>query len=259
MEFAIPVPPRLMSDRDRRVSRFLCEEHAPRPVRGPALLWAWLGPLQARGGAGILPCSFPASPAPHPLSLQPRVTCFVGTNKVNVGRRAGTWSQGWPLRGRVTRTHRQKRQLFHGLRKASVPTDTSPAHSSPAHLGLKPGILPLEVHSFGLEYRCRSEEMTFAPSLPSLALSPSCASAGCRGLCHSMDQPASTSCAPGSCAPCPVWLYKDGLASCEGIVGAEREEQEDLPSTCYGACSMKLITESRLRHHSCLHFTKGGY
>ena len=56
---------------------------------------------------------------------------------------------------------------------------------------------------------------------------------------------------------CTVRLCKDGLASCEGIVGAERGAG-GAPSTCHGECSIKLIVESRLRHLSCLHFTKGG-
>ena len=233
MEFAIRVPPRLMSGRDRcvRVVSY---------VRS-ILLALFMGQLCSGPGRGHFrpeevlessPAHSRQAPAPpHPLSLQPWVTCSVGTNKVNMGWRDGTGSQGRCLQGRVTCTHRQKNSFsMVGLRKASVPTHISPACPSPAHLVLKPGIPPLEVHSFGLEYKCPSEEMNFAPSVPSLAPSTWYVSAGCQGLCHSMEQLASTSCAPRGCALCSVLLCKDGLASCEGIMGAEREEQGEHPA-----------------------------
>ena len=127
-----------------------------------------------------------------------------------------------PEAGPPVNTDRRGSFSVVGLRKASLPTDTSPARPSPAHLGLKPGIPPLEVHSFGLEYKRPSEEVTPEPSL---VLSTLYASAGPQGLCRSMGQLACTHCAPGSCALCSLWVCKNASMSCEGVTGAEREEQ----------------------------------
>lgn len=141
------------------------------------------------------------------------------------------WEPG-PVSPRQGHLHTQtEEQLFHGGLEEGFRAHTHlSCLPSPAHLVLKPGIPPLEVHSFGLEYKCPSEEMNFALSVPSLAQSTSYVSAGCQGLCHSMEQLASTSCAPRGCALCSVWLCKDGLASCEGVMGAEREEQGEHPA-----------------------------
>lgn len=61
-----------------------------------------------------------------------------------LGARAGVPEAGPPV-------NRRGSFSVVGLRKASLPTDIFPARPSPAHLGLKPGIPPLEVHSFGLD------------------------------------------------------------------------------------------------------------
>ena len=57
MESAVRIPPRLMSGRDRHVRAISCAGSLLLgPFVGPAPHWAWPGPLQARGGAEILPC-----------------------------------------------------------------------------------------------------------------------------------------------------------------------------------------------------------
>lgn len=110
MESAVRIPPRLMSGRDRHVRAISCAGSILLgPFVGPAPHWAWLGPLQARGGAEILPCPSRLGCA---ALLQPWMACRVGTNKVNTGRRNATGSQGRRSRGRASR--KQTRQLFRG-------------------------------------------------------------------------------------------------------------------------------------------------
>lgn len=52
-----------MGSRDWRTP-FPVREHPQAPCVGPALCWAWLGPLQARGGAKTPSCP-PAGAATH--------------------------------------------------------------------------------------------------------------------------------------------------------------------------------------------------
>lgn len=169
-----------------------------------------------------------------------------------LGARAGVPEAGPPV-------NRQGSFSVVGLRKASLPTDISPARPSPAHLGLKPGIPPLEVHFFGLEYKHPSEEVILEPSL---VLSTLYASAGHQGLCHSTEQLACTPCAPGNCALCLFWVCRNASVSCEGIIRAEREEQPGAGAAAlhpsWPVCAVQLIRESQLRRCACLHFTKGG-
>lgn len=61
MESAVRILPRLMSGRDRHVRAISCAGSILLgPFVGPAPHWAWLGPLQAREGAEILPCPLQA-------------------------------------------------------------------------------------------------------------------------------------------------------------------------------------------------------
>lgn len=128
MEFAIPVPRRLMSGRDRRVRvisyvrSMLLAPFVGQLCSGPA--WGHFRPEEVLESS---PAHSRQAPAPaHPLSVQPWVTCSVGTSKVNMGWRDGTGSQGRCLRGRVTCTHRQRNSFsMVGLKKASVPTHIS--------------------------------------------------------------------------------------------------------------------------------------
>lgn len=90
MEFAIPVPRRLMSGRDRRVRvisyvrSMLLAPFVGQLCSGPG--WGHFRPEEVLESSLLTPGK-PQHPPPHPLSVQPWVTCSVGTSKVNMGWR----------------------------------------------------------------------------------------------------------------------------------------------------------------------------
>lgn len=161
---------------------------------GPAPHWAWPGPLWARGGAGALPrpgagrhCPTGPSSAPHPWHPNLRWHAMWVPLKSTQDRGTSAFLRtapgagaSIPEAGPPVNTDRGSSFSLVGLGKVSLPTDTSPA--SPANMGPKPGIPPLQVHSFGLGYKCSSEER---PLEPSQAPRTSYALAG---LCHAAEQ-----------------------------------------------------------------------
>lgn len=166
-------------------SQFPCSHHPPRPQ----------GTLQDRGGLGCGPRGVRASP--QPWALQPWMTRPLGASELRAGLRDGTGTRASvPESGLPDSTDRGGNFSMVGMKKASLPTDTSPACPAPARLGLKLGIPPLWIHSFGLEYKPPSEEATLEPSSVRRA---SYALAGWQGLCHSTGQLACTHCVPGCC------------------------------------------------------------
>lgn len=165
---------------------------APRDTSGQS---GCCTPTRPPSGLGCGPRGGRASP--QPWALQPWMTRPLGASELRAGLRDGTGTRASvPESGLPDSTDRGGNFSMVGMKKASLPTDTSPACPAPARLGLKLGIPPLWIHSFGLEYKPPSEEATLEPSSVRRA---SYALAGWQGLCHSTGQLACTHCVPGCC------------------------------------------------------------